>query len=415
MFEPRRGHDFFKEILAGLEGTEPRRGHHFMLKKILIFIIVSAALFSMALGIVARKAPGILIQSLEKALNKKVSIEYIEYHFPLSFEIQGLKVKDSGIFSGDNCFSAEEIHLSLSWLSLSQKSLIIDKMELDNAFVSVRQYHGKLLSIFSDALSNVNTVQGNKSQKPSAQAEARRELLNIHEIIFRKSAFQFIDYDVDSKGFVIALQNVEGGIQNVSLPFSGERMIFGIHARVAQGRDQRSADLSLNAWRDFRRGDSDTRLGIKGLYLPYFSIYTKKVTPAVIENGYADGQLRFHTVASDMEMAADVEMSGLLFGSYESNGELFGLNAERILLFLKDRNGKLKLPLSAAWNLDAKALKPEMAIRKGIERAMKASVFGSVDHILDKALKKGGDLDEESSESGGVEGTIKKIKDLLKY
>ena len=64
-----------------------------MIKKLLIafLILFIAALFT--LTFFARKAPEILKNSLEKALNRKISIRSVEYHFPWEFELQGLSFK----------------------------------------------------------------------------------------------------------------------------------------------------------------------------------------------------------------------------------------------------------------------------------------------------------------------------------
>ena len=123
-----------------------------MTKKIILILVVLAALAFTALNILFQRAPVLLRSAIEKTLDKTVLIRSIDYHFPDSFQLQGFAIKEKRFFPGEISFYADDIRLDVSLLSLSQKSLLIKRVEVENAAVTIRHYQGKMIHALSDAL-----------------------------------------------------------------------------------------------------------------------------------------------------------------------------------------------------------------------------------------------------------------------
>ena len=386
-----------------------------MLKKIILTVILLAMTAVFAVGVFSRRAPQLLVSAIERALNKKVKIHSIEYSFPGHFELQGFEVREGAPFEGENSFSVDAVKLDVSPLSLSQKKLIIDRVEVDNADITIIKYRGKLIHSLSSASRKPGGSSALMAQNaPGSSAAAPTLPLEIRDFILNNSNFQFIDYDAQEGGFVIVLDQIHAQIKDVVLPFSSRHTSYGLKARLLQGRDQRSAAAELTGRTAFGSMDTDANLGIQGVYLPYFRPYYGQVTQAAIDSGYLDGRANLRVDKKDLVLNVDLEIMGLLFQSYEAENQLFGLRAEEILSFLKDSSGKLKFKFTARWNIADRTVKAKDVIRKSIERSLKNTVLGNVGNIVQNVIQKIGEGGIGGAKKE-VEGTLKKIKDLFKY
>jgi hypothetical protein len=367
-----------------------------------------------AVNICYQRAPGLLVHSIEKALNKKVIIRSVDYRFPGSFELAGFELKEKGRFEGETSFQADRIALDVSWLSLPQRRLIVDKFEVVNARLVIRKFDGKLTHSLTDALRKPEAAPQAAGERGAAKA-ARAELpLEIHQFLLEKSMFRFIDYDAETGGFVIALDEIDARIRNIRLPLSASKMTYDARARLAQGRDQRPAEVKISGWTAPRTADTDTNLAAKGVFLPYFRPYYAQVTQASIEDGYLDSRANLRIEEKDLTLNADFEIMGLLFRSYEADDQLFGLKAEELLSFLKDQAGRLKFQFTARWNLADRSVRARDVIRKSIERSLKNTILGNLENILENTLQKVGEQGIVKTKED-FEDKVKKLKEFFKY
>ncbi len=392
-----------------------------MLKKTLIILLVLATLAVMALNALSRKAPELLRQSIGRALNKKVVIQSIEYRFPWLFELRGFEILEREPFQDERAFYVDQVRLEVSPLGLSRKRLIISKIEMENADITIRKYDGKLFHALSDTLkmptpSPVSSADADGSLgDPGKRGMGPTPLpLDIHKFHLNKSHFRFIDYDVEKNGFVVVFDEIEAKIRGIQLPFSSERTYYSLNARLAQGRDQKAAEAKVYGWTQFADIDTDANITLNGVFLPYFRPYYGQVTAAAIEEGVVDARANITIENKDLTATVDLEMIGLLFQSYEEENQLFGLKADEILSFLKDRSGRLRFQVVVKWNLADRSVRTRDVIRKSIERSLKSTVLGNIGNILQKTI-------EKISEKGGFEqakkdpdSVLNKIKSFFK-
>src|SRR3989338_4466408 len=123
-----------------------------MVRKILIVAAILAVALVIAVNILSRKAPEFLRSAIERALNKKVIIQSIDYHFPGIFELEGFEVKEGEPFAGETSFYVDHIRLNVSPMSFSQKKLIIESVDVENAGIFVRKYQDRLAHALSGAM-----------------------------------------------------------------------------------------------------------------------------------------------------------------------------------------------------------------------------------------------------------------------
>lgn len=386
-----------------------------MIKKIFLALFLLAVLAGIGVGILSRKAPDLLRQALGRALDRDVEIDTILYHFPGRFELRDVKILERAPFEGEASFQVGTIRLEVSPLSFSSRSLILDRIEASNAQVVLRKYRGRVQHALSDAIRQARGDAGDEpapgpSGEPSERAGALP--LVIREFALDDSRLSYLDYDVDASGFAITFDKIRVRVEDLSVPYTARPTRYEIEASLLQGRDRRPAEFRLTGWTRFATLDTDANLSAESVFLPYFHPYYAQVTPASIEYGELSTRSNVRIERKDLVANVDFEIVGLLFRSYEAGDQLFGLRAQEILDFLKDRAGRLRFQFVLKWNLADRSVDSRQVIRQAIERSLKSTILGNVGNLLQNAIQKIGEQGIDSTKDD-LEDTIKKFKKLF--
>ncbi len=391
-----------------------------MIKKILISLLILAVLLAaltvLAVNVAQRKAPDFLRDAIERSLNKKVVVRNIVYRFPRTFELEGFEVREKeGPFAGDISFYVDRVMLDLSPMIFSQKALIITSLEVEEAQIVIRKFHGKLTHVLSGVM-DTSRASGAADAAAVGEKKAPARLpLEIDLFTLKNCHFKFADYDAGADGFVTTFDRINAKVRDMGVSSEGRKTSYEIEADLLQGRDQRRAKTRASGWTVFETLDSDATFSLEGVHLPYFRPYYRQVTGALLEDGFADARAGLKMSGRVLDLSVGFELSGLLFQSYESQEQLFGLKADQVLSFLKDSSGKLRFQIGIRWDTADKSVKLKDILRRSIERSLRETMLGSVGDILMQALQKVSDNTEGPGKKSGVEEKIKKIKDFFKY
>jgi hypothetical protein len=381
-------------------------------RKLILALLVLAVLVSGGLYYFARQAPDLLRQAIERAIEKNVRIESIEYRFPWSFVLRGFRILETREpFADEVCFEVDKVDLEVSPLSLSASRLILDRVDASEALIVVRNRKGKLMHALSDASAESPPPAGPSGiQQPAAGTPLP---LAIRRFRLSRSRFQLIDYDVREEGFVTQLDDIEAGVQDLAFPPSEERTFYRVDARMPQGRQRTSAVFRLSGWSVFRDSETDALLQVSDLSLAYFKPYYSQVTPAEIEEGSLSTRAALRIHERRLTTNIDLELNGLYFKSYEEGEQLFGMRADEILAFLKDSAGKLKFQIVLQWQMDEKGVEKRRLVREAIERSLQKTVLGNVGNILEKTIQQFSDSGLDHGDKEDLEDALQKVKKLF--
>lgn len=389
------------------------------MKKLLFVIVFLVAGGVVASSVLSRKAPGWLRTTLEESLGKDVRIGDILYHFPSSFEVRDFKILERAPFPREIAFAVGSMHMSVSLPALARRELRVRKIEVENPEIVVRKKDNRVHHALSGVAAKTSEPSSSKTEPaPGKDSKGSGTQLAIEDFEVKGGVFRFIDYDVEATGFVVALDRIDARIRDLELPFSDATTRYEVSARLAQGRDREGAPFQLEGWTRFRGIDTDSRVELKGVSLPYFRPYYAQVTPATINEGTLDARLSAKAVKNELTLNADLEIAGLLFGGYESGEELFGLKAEEILPALKSPTGRLQIPFTVSWNLADPNVRPGDVIRKGITQSLQRVAFANVGNILAGAIKKYADPEKTpgtptDNTAENIEAVADKLKELF--
>lgn len=381
------------------------------MKKIIILILFLSVLAAIGLNVLYRKAPALLTSALQSTLHKKVVIESIAVSFPDAFELTGFRILENEPFKDEQAFSAQHIRLNVSLTDLWQRKLVIHKIEVENADIVIRRFNRKISSPLSEV---AHESTGSGSSKQVSGGQSRAFSLVIDKFFIKNGHFEWIDYDVESSGFVVLVDQIEANIKNIALPSYGGKTSYKIEGRLIQGRDQKPTPLRLQGWTDLSSLDSRIKAEWEDVFLPYFKPYYSKVTPAEIMDGYFTARSALTIQQKNLKLSSEIEIINLLFGSYEGADQLFGLKAEEILGLLKDRAGKLRFTIEAEWNMADPSVRAKDVIRRSIELSLKQMALSNLGNFVTKALEKVGEKSVDEGKSK-VEKVVDKVKDFLKY
>ncbi len=381
------------------------------MKKFVLVVLILAVLVAAGIRYVSQKAPEYLREAIQRALNKPVKIGSIDYQFPWTFELKQFEVLETEEpFRDESCFSVDRVLVQVSPMSLSTKELILDNVDATQAVLVIRNRGERLFHALSSA-TTLSTGKMTPTEEVGSSPAASPLPLLIHRFHLGSSQFQWVDYDAEASGFVVALSDIEANIKDIALPLSEDKTIYRIDAKLPQGRGQKAASIKLSGWTRFASYESDAMLTAQDLHLPFFKTYLTQVTPADIEDGTLSlrGALSVHD--KNLTANTDLELTNLIFRSYEDQDQLFGMKADEILNFLKDQSGRLKFQIVLQWPLDQRVEKRKL-IRRAIEESIKKTLLGNAGNILEKTLKSISESGMDGAKDDWAD-TLKKVKNLL--
>ncbi len=160
----------------------------------------------------------------------------------------------------------------------------------------------------------------------------------------------------------------------------------GQNARMPQG-PQPPAEIKVSGRTEFGTKDTDASVILEGASLPYFQLYYRQVTQAVIDSAVVGSRINLFIEHNDLTLDADLAVSDLSFRVPASEEQFFGLRADEILSFLRDRSGRFKFQIEARWNITDRNLNVREVIRQSIERSLKKTVIGNVPRAVRSVLR----------------------------
>jgi hypothetical protein len=379
-------------------------------RKALLTVLILAVIAAGSVNWLSRRSPELLRAAIGRAIHKTVQIDAIEYRFPWTFELMGFRILETHApFAGEPCFMVDRVLLEVQPLSLSgKKELVVDSIEVDGAHVFIRKKGDKLYHALSDAMTG-QAESPTAGEGPSQPLE--RQALAIKRFKLTDGSFRFADYDVQSSGFVVELDQIRAIVEDLSFPPSNERTDYSIQARLPQGRQERQGRAELSGWTVFADHETDALLKASDISLSYFKPYYAQVTDASIDQGWLSARQALRIHEKTLTANTDLELSSLYFSAYEEGEQLFGLKAEEILGFLKDSSGNLKFQFVLQWPLQQRGLERRAVIRRAIEQSLKKTLLGNVGNILERTLQKLSSSGLDAAKDDW-EDALKKVKKL---
>src|SRR5687768_1798928 len=108
---------------------QPLRGFRPVKK---IVLLAAAALVGAAVvaAFFVRRAPELLVRTLEGGLGKRVVLEGVRYRFPLGFGVRKLVILEKGRFEGETSFYVENVFMAVRPAPLFGGRVVISELSI---------------------------------------------------------------------------------------------------------------------------------------------------------------------------------------------------------------------------------------------------------------------------------------------
>jgi hypothetical protein len=366
-----------------------------VLKKILIIISLSIAIGFIAAGILSRKVPGIVVDILEKQLGKDISIGDIQYDFPLNLVIQDFVVSDPGKEAGANLFSVQKMDVRLSPRALFKKRIVVESAIFSKPVILIRHFHTHIEHALTPVTKNIQTPLSNDSTSMANELSAETDAsttaalpIEIQHLKIDSGVIRYVDYAIDLKGFVISLNDINLSASNYISDKPDQAIQYKITATLDQGRQTPGATIKADGSFRLSNYDANSNAGIKGLWLPYFEPYYRRITPSRIDDGEIEIQSTTTVENHNLISNARVNIRRLKFGQLEQGDQILGFEASSIFEILRDNAGQIALDLILRWDMNDINTSFEDALRKSIRHSIKSTFVLNLETVVSNTLNK---------------------------
>ncbi len=366
-----------------------------MLKKILIIISLIIAIGFITTGILSRKVPGLVVDILQKQLGKDISIGDIQYHFPLNLVIQDFVVSDPGKAAGENLFSVQRMDVQINPSALFNKRIVIESAIVSKPVILIKHFHTHIEHALTPVSKNVDTPSSDESTPMDDELSAETNEsstatlpIEIQNLEINSGVIRYVDYAIDLKGFVISLNDINLVASNYVSDQLDQPIQYKISANLDQGRETPGARITTDGSIRLSNYDTNNNAGIKGLWLPYFEPYYRRVTPSRIDDGEIEIQSTTTVEHQNLMSNARVNIRRLKFGELEQGNQILGFEASSIFEILSDNAGQIALDLILRWNMNDPNTSFEDALRKSIRHSIKSTFALNLETVVSNTLNK---------------------------
>lgn len=355
------------------------------MRKILPIVLLVLLAVLVGLGFLLRKAPSLAVTAIERQLGKDVQLQGLRYHFPSGFEIRKLAVVEKGTFNGEQSFYVENVSLQLNLPALLAKKIVITSLDIKNPQIIIRKLRGRVTHALSPSLP---PPPGAAQSAPPSAAPSKGQAFSflIERMKVREGYLRWIDYDIAQQGFVLEVQRIDADMKDISL--DGGKISYEIAGEILQGRDHAPAAVNAQGWANPASWDTDTKLNVSELWVPYFEPYYKMVTPSVIDDGIVN--VRSGTVVKNKHWStsAQLDVRQLSFKAFEAGDQIFGIEAPPLLDLLKNRSGAIALNVVIDWNMADPSVPFSQAMRRSLQESIKSTFLNNIGTVVENTLDK---------------------------
>jgi len=356
------------------------------MKKIIIVTVLLLAAALTASAILLRKLPDLTVSFLEKCLQKGVSLQEVDYHFPGKIKIKNLAVNELGRFKDENSLYVEKLTATFELRRLLfERKLVIPELTVIHPQITVR----RMKRVYYHALSGKKEMKA-EEQSRAGNAKGRSGGIplpvEIERVTVEAGAVQVIDYDASEKGFAMQLHGLEAAVRQLSTTRAHVPAQFELKGFLAQGRSQPPAEITASGSHRFLNKDTDMNLNVTGIWLPYFEPYYRKVTASRLQDGVADIRSKTMIEHKGLITNARMDFRRLRFLEVEAGGRVLGLDADFFLNFLKNQAGRISLDVQLRWDLEDNQMTFEKVLRSGMKASFESALVQGLGNVVSGTL-----------------------------
>jgi hypothetical protein len=333
-------------------------------------------------------------------------------------------IRDSKLIKYHNAVAADKAIFDVDLIRLLlQKKLVLQKICLKNFELSLRNV--KSLPQLVEAAPPA--VETSESKAFSPKPDVIFDTLYIQRLLIEDSRILFADHTVSHSPVVIKVVNIDGGIEDLSVPLAGGGILKGI-AHLKGRLNSRNEGLFELDGSFAKTGDAvdfDFKFKMQSVDLTRFSPYYSNTSFTILDEAKLDLESQANCLKNQLNAFQDARIYDIeLYDIVPGEGEkLFGLPAKTVIDFFEELKGDMRFSFNIVGTIDDPKFDPGPLIQQVLSNALRDKIISKLQELPREVIKMSEKaLDENLGLDNGLEilhdekikGKIKDIEKSLK-
>ena len=397
-----------------------------MLKKILVFVLLLAIIVSVCVGSATYFLKPFIKQKvldvLERGLGRRVELSGFDVNLLRGvIFLKGINIEDAKLIKYHNALTVDEIVVDIDLAStVLRKSFVFQKIYIKNFVFSLKNKK-------RPAPSAEAALQMSEDSKKEAAPLIPRGILAevyIKRLLLENSKFVFTDYPAAQSPTVIEITNINGRIDDISVPLRKENGILKGTAHL-KGQLNLGEESLLKLDGSFaKRGgevDFDFELDLDNINLAGFSPYYSNTSFTILKEAKLDLYSEANCLRNNIKASQDVRIYDIVLYDIKpaEKDTLFSLPANTVIDFFKNLKGEINFNFDIVGTIDDPKFTPGPVIEQILANAMRDKIIAKLQGLPreviqmgEKALKEHLEIKDKLDISD--EDIDKEIKDIKK-
>jgi hypothetical protein len=301
-----------------------------------IFIISFCLLYVFAVF----KGKEVVVNKLQNATGRKVSVGYFDVRPPLTLQIDNLNI--------EGLAKVASISVSPSILGLLSGNTVLNSVKLTNPQLTYERSP-------APAASQENTPPGFSAAKSQAKHMMRLVLKNL---IVKGGSIDFLDRTVRPEGLRISVKDINLSLTNLYLMPHSVVTNLQLSGRIPWSNRSGEGKIEAEGWINFFKKDAQITLkvsDIDGIYLyPYYSGWVD-LDKARIEKANLDFNSNIHALNNNVTAECHLELTDILrkpLSSEEEESKAAKIANTMLDIFRAINQGKIVLDFTIRTKMD---------------------------------------------------------------
>jgi hypothetical protein len=282
--------------------------------KALLILFIASSLCLIGLHLFLNlKGKDLLIQKLEEATKRKVSIGNLSTTFPFNISVKNLEIK--------GLLKIDDIYVSLGFIDLSRRSLGLALLKLNHPELIVERNAVAQPAPAAAAPPEANLPQKSETKPTDPPAAVKQPFIlpafYIDRFIVNDGTFTFIDKFAENEEISIKAQNLNIKVDNFNLSHGGSRITyFELKGKMPWRQGSEEGKIELEGWINLIKKDMRATLKIQDIdaiyFYPYYSGWVN-LEKARIEKAKLNFTSDINALNNDMVAQCHLELTDIVF------------------------------------------------------------------------------------------------------
>jgi hypothetical protein len=349
---------FFPEILRTSCAEKARYMNSKKLKRWAIILASVIAVTGTAATVGLRYATKALKGQVEQALGPESEVGEIVAGWS-TIEVRRVRIRAPKGWPAADALRAQRIVIAPDLLGLVSGKIRIDRIDIDQAYISVLRTRDGRLRLLPSLL----------ERPKQAGATSTAPAVSIGAIELRGGAMEYFDATVRQPAHKIRLEQLHAKVADLEVPSLSGRTRIDLDGTIKGVH--RNGTMAIAGWTELADKNSELSTKLRGVDLIALQPYLIKATESGVRRGTMDLDIKSKVRKNQLNAPGTITLSGLELAPSDSGaGTFMGVPRQAVVTSLKDRDGKIVVQFVLEGNLND----PKFSLNESFAKRMGTSV-----------------------------------------